>query len=587
MFKRVKRVINWTGEYKKRLYIGFIWSFFLNMFVAMPIGGTAYFLNIVMESQRTGQALEPIWALWALLFMVGTVLGRFLFSYLRAVFQDSIAYEKTAGERMQFSDIFRKVSLGFFDRNNTGELVGAVTTDLTFFEMFSMKMVDNVVNGYIGVATMIAFLAFVSWQVALVAVVGVLVSAFFLHLLGKRSAANAVVHQKTQDDMVAATIEYLRGMPVVKAYGQDGAASSSIKKAYQDSKDINLKIEIEYVTRNCGHLLALKLASVALVVVASLLTLGSAMTLPIFFMLTIFSFMIFGNVEAINNSVHCLEVIDATFNKFEKIKKADFIDEQGKETTLNEYSIGMEHVTFGYEDSPVVKDITFTIPQNTTTAVVGPSGSGKSTLSRLIARFYDADTGKVTIGGRDVKEMTCDSLLKNISMVFQTVYLFHDTVENNIRFGKPDATREEVMEAAKKAQCHEFIMGLKNGYDTVIGEGGGSLSGGERQRISIARAMLKDAPIIILDEATASVDPENEHLIQAALSELSRGKTKLVIAHRLATIENADQILVLEDGNIVQMGVHDTLMEQEGLYRKFVNIREQAEGWSIGQVADA
>lgn len=236
---------------------------------------------------------------------------------------------------------------------------------------------------------------------------------------------------------------------------------------------------------------------------------------------------------------------------------------------------------FGYDSRQVLHDVSFTIPEHTSTAIVGPSGSGKTTICSLLARFYDPDSGSISVGGHDIRQLTCDSLLSNISMVFQNVYLFHDTIRANICFGKPDATEQEMIAAAKKACCHDFIMALPQGYDTVIGEGGGTLSGGEKQRISIARAMLKDAPIIILDEATASVDPENEHLIQSAISELTRGKTIITIAHRLATIEQADQILVVDDGRIVEQGTHAQLIRQPGRYQQFVRIREKAEGWSL------
>lgn len=234
-------------------------------------------------------------------------------------------------------------------------------------------------------------------------------------------------------------------------------------------------------------------------------------------------------------------------------------------------------MNFGYDERQILKDVSFRIPERTSTAIVGPSGSGKTTICSLVARFYDPQGGRITVGGHDLKEFTCDSLLSNVSMVFQNVYLFHDTVRANICFGKPDATEEEMIEAAKKARCHDFIMAMPDGYDTVIGEGGGTLSGGEKQRISIARAMLKGAPIIILDEAAASIDPENEHLIQSAISELTKGKTIITIAHRLATIRNADQILVVEDGRIAECGTHDELIAADGLYRRFVKIREKAE----------
>ena len=277
-------------------------------------------------------------------------------------------------------------------------------------------------------------------------------------------------------------------------------------------------------------------------------------------MLDMFSFMIFGSVEAMNNAAHVLEVIDATLDKLDGIEHADMIDKDGKAISLQNADIAFRDVTFSYDTVPVLRNISFSIPQGSTTAIIGPSGSGKTTICNLIARFYDVDSGEVTVGGENVRNMTCDSLLRNISMVFQKVYLFHDTVENNIRFGNPNATQEEIIEAAKKAQCHDFITALPDGYETVIGEGGSTMSGGEKQRISIARAILKNANIVILDEATASIDPENEHLIQQAISELTIGKTVIVIAHRLATIEHADQILVIDKGQVVQKGTHRQLI---------------------------
>ena len=275
-------------------------------------------------------------------------------------------------------------------------------------------------------------------------------------------------------------------------------------------------------------------------------------------------------------------MLDTVAEKLQSIDDAEFIDKDGKDITINHFDVEFKDVSFGYDSREVLSHVSFTIPQNTTTAIVGPSGSGKTTICNLLARFYDVQKGQILVGGKNVKEFTCDSLLKNISMVFQNVYLFQDTIRNNILFGDPNATEEEMIAAAKAARCHDFIMGLPEGYDTIIGEGGSTLSGGEKQRISIARAMLKNAPIVILDEATASVDPENEHLIQQAISNLTHGKTIIVIAHRLATIENADQILVVDEGKIVQRGTHNELVSREGIYKRFINIREKAEGWAIG-----
>ena len=276
----------------------------------------------------------------------------------------------------------------------------------------------------------------------------------------------------------------------------------------------------------------------------------------------------FGSVENINDAAHMLGVVDSAMNKLEALENVNYIDRDGTDIKPTSYDIEFRDVSFGYDSRIVLHDLNFKIPQNSTTAIVGPSGSGKSTLCNLIARFYDVISGMITIGGTDIRRFTCDSLLKNISMVFQNVYLFRDTIKNNIKIGSPDATDEQIIAAAKAARCHDFIMALPDGYDTVIGEGGSSLSGGEKQRISIARAMLKDAPIVILDEATASIDPENEHLIQEAISALTHGKTIITIAHRLATIENADQILVIDGGTVAQRGTHKELLQQEGTYKK-------------------
>ena len=279
-----------------------------------------------------------------------------------------------------------------------------------------------------------------------------------------------------------------------------------------------------------------------------------------------------------------IRMLDSTLDRVERIKQAKRIDENGKDISLDSFDIAFDHVSFAYENgNPILNDVSFSIPQGSMTAIVGPSGSGKTTITRLIARFWDIQDGSITVGGHDVKEFTCDSLLKNMSMVFQNVYLFRDTIENNIKFGFPEATHEQVMEAAKKACCHDFITALPDGYNTVIGEGGSTLSGGEKQRISSARAMLKDAPIILLDEATANVDPENEVHLQQAISALVKNKTLIVIAHRLSTIRDADQILVVDNGKIAQKGVHADLIQQKGIYQNFWNIRQKARNWKLAQ----
>lgn len=424
---------------------------------------------------------------------------------MRSRFQEGISYELVAKDRLAVGDALKRVSLGYFQQNSTGNILNSITTGLNLLENMGIRMIDNFVGGYLNFLVVLICLFCFSPVTALIALAGAAGSFVFLLVISHYAAKNAPQEKKATKNLQEAVLEYAHGLPTVKSFGKGGASMQAMKDAAKENREIRLKIEYGFTPANCGHLLMLKLASAA-----------------------------------------------------------------------------MDHVDFFYEKGrQILHDVTFQLPEKTTTAIVGPSGSGKSTICNLLARFYDVSGGSIRVGGHDVREFTCDSLLSNISMVFQNVYLFQDTIRNNICFGKPDATEEEMIAAAKKACCYDFIMEFPDGYDTVIGEGGGTLSGGQKQRISIARAMLKDAKIIILDEATASVDPENEHLIQEAITQLTKGKTIITIAHRLATIEQADQILVVDNGTIVQKGTHKELIAQEGKYLDFIKVREQAEGWQL------
>lgn len=357
--------------------------------------------------------------------------------------------------------------------------------------------------------------------------------------------------------------------------------SGDVRHAIKFALIFAMVLVVEYASLWIPNDTLKMMVSLAMILLASNSVLCGTLEIPMMLMIVIFSFMMFSSTEAMNNAIHVLRTIDVIMDKLDVIKNTPPIDENGRDIKLSKFDIDFEDVSFGYNEKKVLEHVSLHIPENTTTAIVGPSGSGKTTICNLLARFYDVDNGCIKIGGIKISDIKCDSLLANITMVFQNVYLFRDSIANNIKFGKPDATKQEVIEAAKKACCYDFIMSLPDGFDTVIGDGGATLSGGEKQRISIARAMLKDAPIVILDEATASVDPENEHLIQQAISALTHGKTILIIAHRLATIENADQILVVDHGEIVQNGTHAELLKKPGIYQNFVSIRQQSEGWSI------
>ena len=581
MFKTVKRIISWCGEFKGKLYAGFVFSFFSHWFAALPIAVAAYTIGLLIEAEKNGTSFDKKWIGLSILIQLVFVFFRFLFDYLRARFQEGISYELVARDRLAVGDALKRVSLGYFATKNTGTILSAITTGLGTLEGMGIRMINNFVSGYLNFTVIFICLLVMNPLVALIALAAVLLSFLFLLVISSYSAKNAPVEAEANRDLTAAAIEYARGLTIVKSFGQDGASMDAMNKAIEDSKKIHLKIEWGFVPANCMHLFVLKAGSVALALSAFLLCMRGEMNISTMLMFVFFSFGIFASVEPISDSAHTLSVINDAMDELDALKEDHFMDENGRDIALTNHDIAFSHVDFGYDERKILKDVSFTIPEKTSTAIVGPSGSGKTTICSLLARFYDVNDGSITVGGVDVREMTCESLLSNISMVFQNVYLFHDTIRANICFGKTDATEEEMTDAAKKACCHDFIMALPDGYDTVIGEGGGTLSGGEKQRISIARAILKNAPIIILDEATASIDPENEHLIQNAISELTKGRTIITIAHRLATIEQADQILVVDDGRIVQKGTHKELISVEGRYREFIQIREKAEGWKI------
>ena len=585
MFRTIRRIIHWCGDFRKRLYIGFFFSFLSGISAAAPIIYAGYIIGNVVQWRARGLSVPSGLWLQSLGVIFTTILFRFLLDYIKARFQETISYELVARDRLAIGTALKRVSLGYFQEKDTGAILNSITTGLYTLENMGMRMIDTFVGGYLSFFCIFILLFVIHPLGALICLVGVLLSFICLNLISRYSKRNTLIQTEVNEKLTRAAVEYTRGLPVVKSFGMEGASFSAFRKACVEARKIALRIEWGFIPFNCLHLLALKSASIAMIISVMGAGLSGHLSLPMVFVFSLLSLTVFNSLESIADSAHILSVINNAMDHIEALSSDNYIDEDGKDISLSSYDIHFEQVRFSYdkgnEKRNIIEDVSFTALEGTTTAIIGPSGSGKTTLCRLLARFYDVSGGRITLGGHNLKEFTCDSLLSNISMVFQNVYLFHDTVRANICFGKEQASEEEMIRAAKQARCHDFIMALPEGYDTVIGEGGSTLSGGEKQRISIARAILKNAPVIILDEATASLDPENEHLIQEALTELTVGKTVIVIAHRLATIENADQILVLDDGHIVQKGTHRQLIRQEGIYQRFVKIRELAEGWSI------
>lgn len=580
MLKIIRRVLRLSGNLSKRIWGSFICGFLESMFGLLPIA--AVFL-VLIELQNGQPITGQTWGIVIGLIAGGLIL-RMIFKYLVYRLQSTAGFEFVARERIALGDLLRNVPMGFFHDNSVGDITATVTTDLNFLENYSMHILDKVTTGVLSMIVMAGYILAFDWRIGLIFVAGILLSFPIYSHMQKKGKALSAKRQKIQSEAVAATLEYVQGISVVKSFNMCDKNLSDIEDAYESNAAASYGVERVFTPLNMTYSMVFRISACMIMLCAGILAVGGDLSFANLAVILIASFTIFNPIEVMGQMTTMIRTMDAALDRVERIKQAKKIDENGRDIPLDSFDIDFEHVSFAYENgNPILKDVSFSIPQGSMTAIVGPSGGGKTTITRLIARFWDVQEGSITIGGHDVKEFTCDSLLKNMSMVFQNVYLFHDTIENNIKFGCPDATHEQVVEAAKKACCHDFISALPQGYDTVIGEGGSTLSGGEKQRISIARAMLKDAPIILLDEATASVDPENEVHLQQAISALVKNKTLIVIAHRLSTIRDADQILVVDNGKIVEKGVHAELIQQKGIYQKFWNIRQKARNWKLAQ----
>ena len=444
----------------------------------------------------------------------------------------------------------------------------------------------NIVLGIVHAVVITVVIGLFNWKLGLISFVAILNGIWLNTHIQRKSLEIAPDKQRVQASLASSVLEYIQGIAIIKSYGMGEKANRTVDHAIEDSCRQNLRFEHTFTRLTACYSYLFKVAACIIIGMTCYLFIGGSLPLTSALTILISSFIMYTYMEGVGGTASLLELLHQDLTQIEEIKSAPVLDENGVDIRPDHFGIELKDVCFSYGANAILKHVSLYIPEKTTTAIVGPSGSGKSTLCSLIARFWDVDSGEVLLGGENVKRYTSDSLLRNISIVFQKVYLFRGTVADNIRLGKPNASMEEVVEAAKKACCHEFISALPAGYDTLVGEGGGSLSGGEKQRISIARAILKDSPIIILDEATSSVDPENELQLQTAIGELTRHKTVIMIAHRLSTVRNADQIVVIAGGEIIEIGKHKDLIKRNGLYKEFLQVRKQAVGWSLEKEYD-
>lgn len=572
MLKTIKRIMELCGSYRSRLIIGIICSMFYAIFNSLSIFAI---LNILLNIREL--TINTIWSsTWIL---VGSVVGKSIMKYLICIYMSANGYNVFCEKRLETGNRMKRAPMGFFSEQNLGMINTALSSATTELESFSMVAVDNIVGGIIQAVFVMLVLLYFNWKVALLALTGMLLSSAVLKLVKSRTTKQAPRREAAREKMVSKVIEYIQGISVIRAFGRQ--PDDEIDQVLEETKDSYITMEKQVM--GIVHLYKgiLEVFTGMILGCTAWQMFFGQLNFPVGVMFLISSFTIYSQMETMGNGAFLLRMLDSSLNRMERVMNIPIMDEGAKKIDPENCDIQLRNVSFGYDSRTIIKNINLVIPQGTSTAIVGYSGSGKTTLCNLITRFWDVDSGEILFGGHNVKEYACDDLLSHFSMVFQNVYLFHDTIENNIKFGKPDATLDEIKEAAKRACCYDFIMALPDGFQTIIGEGGSTLSGGERQRISIARAILKDAPIVILDEATSSVDPENEHELLKAIAELTRDKTLISIAHRMTTVRNADQIIVLSDGQIVQQGTHQTLISQDGIYRNFISIRTQSVGWHI------
>ena len=550
---------------------------FLNALFHMLEVSAIYFVIVALTQGDAGN--HAAWI--ALVLMAASIGGNAVTTAFSKNQQTHAGYFMAANERIKIGNLLKSVPMGFFNENSLGEVTGVCTTVLGNIEMLVPMVLVDIMGGLIGTVVFTAMILIFEWRVGLVVAAGIFVYFLIVSSMEKKSAAIAPNAQKSQTALTSAVLEYVQGMGIVKSFNLSGRGDKRAQDALEFNRKSNLDMEKLMTPYTIFQELVLQIAGIAMMFVSIFCWANGTMPVANALMCIVMSFLVFGQIKLFGMGMSMLRLASASIDRTLQTEGMEQMDEKGKAFSPKGHVIEFKNVHFSYENKEILHGIDVTLPDRTTTAVIGPSGSGKTTLCNLIARFWDVDSGSVKIGGKDVREYTLESLMEQISMVFQNVYLFADTIENNIKFGRPQATHAEVVEAARKACCADFIEALPDGYDTVIGEGGASLSGGEKQRISIARAMLKDSPIVILDEATANVDPENEDRLQKAIEELTRDKTIIMIAHRLKTVRNADQILVVDEGRIVQKGKHEELIGQEGIYADFVLGRKEAIGWKL------
>lgn len=577
MFEILAKFFKFSGKenenkFKLSIVIGLVEA----LASAMKIPAIMYVLIGLISKETMGKYIIGSIAIMGIAVTVDIICKRF-----STVLQTEGGYNASAFTRIKIAEHLRYLPMGYFNSNSIGEISSVTTNTMEMLGDIAARVVMLTTQGILETTMIVLMILIFDWRIGLISAAGVVIFFVVNSIMQKAGKSDSEKKVQCDTELISQIMEYIQGISEVKSYNLLGKHAKRLNDANEACAKINTKMELLFVPYHFLQGIVTKITGAVIVISSAALYINGTMSAVYAIGMTISAFMLYSSLECAGNYSSLLHVVSVCVDKANAILELDTMDIDGKEIKPQNCNIKLDHISFSYDKRKIIDDVSLSIPEKTTTAIVGPSGGGKSTLCNLIARFWDVDEGKVTLGGVNVKDYSMNSLMNNFSFVFQTVYLFADTIENNIKFGRQDATHEEVVAAAKKACCHEFISQLPNGYDTVIGEGGSSLSGGQKQRISIARAIMKDAPVVILDEATANVDPENEKDLMDAIEALTKEKTIIMIAHRLKTVRHADQILVVDKGRIVQKGTHEQLMMQDGIYKRFVDAREQAVSWKL------
>lgn len=577
MFQTLKKFFAFCGDDNRKMFVSSIWLGVISAICsAMRIPAAAIVIQALLSGNVT---MATLWS--SLGVIVVSLIITIAINMKSTMLQTRAGYRACANKRIEIAEHLRYLPMGWFNDNSLGEVTSVTTNTMENMANVATRVVMITTRGFL-TSGIIAVMMFVfDWRMGLITLAGLILFFAVNSAMQKKEQSLAQRKFNADERLVTKVLEYVQGIAEVKNFDLTGDSTTQVHAAVEEARKASFGMELPSVLFMLAQFIVNKLTGIAVCTAAIAFYFGGTMELANCLLMLICSFILFEQLDSAGSYSSLFRSIDIGVDKANSILSVEAMDIDGEEISPESEDIALSHVDFSYDSKPILCDVSLKIPEKTTVAIVGPSGSGKTTLCNLMARFWDVQSGSVTLGGHDVREYSYDSLIKNFSFVFQRTYLFSDTIANNIRFGKPNASMDEVKAAAKKARCYDFIMALPDGFDTVIGEGGATLSGGERQRISIARAIMKDAPIIILDEATANVDPENEKELMEAVAELTHNKTVIMIAHRLKTVRSADRIFVVDRGEIVQQGTHDELVAVDGLYRRFVVERKQAAGWKV------